>query len=294
MREMTGTVPTADPPYGRTIALSPLIRRVLAPNSGPFTYTGTGTYIVGHGTVAMIDPGPDDPGHVAALLAATCGETISDIVVTHTHRDHSPAAVAIKAASGARVVGCAPLVLNDQGPRADAGFDSTYAPDLVLADGETIAGPEWTLHAVSTPGHTSNHLCFALTEERALFSGDHVMGWSTTVVAPPDGDMAAYLASLARLLERDDRIYYPTHGEPVTRPKPLVRGLIAHRRTREAQILQALSEAPKTIEQMVATMYAAVDPKLHPAAGRSVLAHLIELCSNRRVVADGDVWRLAA
>ena len=281
-------------PYGRVESVSPLVRRVLAHNPGPFTYTGTGTYIVGRGTVAVIDPGPDDPEHVAALLAALAGETVSHVVVTHTHHDHSPAAPAIAAATGAAVVGCAPLVLDDAGPRADAGFDRTYAPDSVLADGASVAGPGWTLTALHTPGHTSNHLCFALAEERALFSGDHVMGWSTTVVAPPDGDMAAYMTSLRLLLDRDDAVYYPTHGAAVTEPQRFVRGLIAHRRQRETQILKLLGDGPRSVPAMVGTMYAGVDPRLHAAAGLSVTAHLIDLRGRGAVAADGDAWRLAA
>ena len=280
--------------YGRVERVSPLVRRVLAHNPGPFTYTGTGTYIIGNGTVAIVDPGPDDADHIAALLAAVAGETVSHIVVTHTHRDHSPAAPAVRAATGAAVVGCAPLVLDDLGPRADAGFDRTYAPDAVLADGDAVTGPGWTLTALATPGHTSNHLCFALAEERALFSGDHVMGWSTTVVAPPDGDMAAYVASLKRLLDRDDVVYFPTHGAPVTEPQRLVRGLVAHRKQRENQILARLAEGTATVPAMVATMYAGVDPRLHPAAGLSVTAHLIELHARGAVVAEGDTWALAA
>ncbi|MBV8972252.1 MAG: MBL fold metallo-hydrolase [Sphingomonadaceae bacterium] len=285
-------LPPAD--YGHVETLSPLVRRVLAHNPGPFTYTGTGTYIVGRGTVAIVDPGPDDPAHIAALLAAVAGETVSHLVVTHTHRDHSPAAVAVKAATGAEVIGCAPLVLDDLGPRADAGFDRTYAPDRVLADGESVAGPGWKLTAIATPGHTSNHLCFALPEERALFSGDHVMGWSTTVIAPPDGDMTAYMASLRRLLDRDDAVYYPTHGAPVTEPQRLVRGLITHRKQRETQILTRLGEGAATVPAMVATMYAGVDPRLHAAAGLSVTAHLIDLRARGLVTEQGDGWALAA
>jgi glyoxylase-like metal-dependent hydrolase (beta-lactamase superfamily II) len=274
--------------------VSPLVRRVLAHNPGPFTYTGTGTYLVGQGTVAIVDPGPDDADHIAALLAAVAGETVSHIVVTHTHRDHSPAAPAVKAATGATIAGCAPLVLDDLGPRADAGFDRTYAPDVVLADGDSVRGPGWTLTALHTPGHTSNHLCFALPEERALFSGDHVMGWSTTVVAPPDGDMTAYMASLRLLLDRDDAVYYPTHGAPVTEPQRLVRGLLTHRKQRENQILARLTDGAATVPAIVATMYAQVDPRLHPAAGLSVTAHLIDLRARGVVAQVGDAWALAA
>ena len=281
-------------PYEASETLSPLVRRVLARNPSPFTYTGTGTYIVGRGTVAVIDPGPAYPAHLAALSAAVAGETVSHILVTHTHMDHSPAAPALQAATGAEIVGCVPLVLSDDGPRADAGFDPTYAPDRVLGDGESVGGPGWTLTAVATPGHTSNHLCFALAEERALFSGDHVMGWSTTVVAPPDGDMRAYIASLKLLLDRDDVVYYPTHGAPIADPQRFVRGLITHRKQREGQILRLLGEGERIIPAMVATMYAGVDPRLHPAAGRSVLAHLIDLRARGLVADIGDTWRLVA
>jgi glyoxylase-like metal-dependent hydrolase (beta-lactamase superfamily II) len=207
--------------------------------------------------------------------------------------DHSPAAPALKAATGASIVGCAPLVLSDDGPRADAGFDATYAPDCVLSDGDSVSGPGWTLTAVHTPGHTSNHLCFALPQEKALFTGDHVMGWSTTVVAPPDGDMADYMASLEKLMARDDAIYHPTHGEAVTDPQRFVKHLLGHRRQREAQVLRAIGEGLSTIPQMVAAMYAMVDKRLHPAAGRSVLAHLIDLERRGKVARAGDVWSLA-
>jgi glyoxylase-like metal-dependent hydrolase (beta-lactamase superfamily II) len=279
--------------YGHLAPRSPLVRRLLAHNPSPFTFTGTGTFVVGQGTVAVIDPGPADPAHIAALIEGLKGEAVSHIVITHTHMDHSPAAPALAAATGAEIVGCAPLVLSDDGPRADAGFDASYAPDRVMVEGDSISGPGWTLTAVATPGHTSNHLCFALAEEKALFTGDHVMGWSTTVVAPPDGDMAAYMASLAKLLDRDDAIYHPTHGEPVTDPQRFVRGLITHRKQRENQILKLLGDGPQAIPAMVAVMYAMVDKRLHPAAGRSVLAHLIDLEARGRVARAGDLWSFA-
>lgn len=284
----------ANAPYGKVERLSPLVRRVLARNPSAFTYTGTGTYIVGNGTVAVIDPGPNEPAHVEALIDALKDETVSHIVVTHTHRDHSPAAVPLKAATGAPVVGCAPLALDDKGPKVEEGFDRTYAPDQVLADGESVSGPGWTLTAVHTPGHTSNHLCFALAEEKVLFSGDHVMGWSTSVVTPPDGSMAAYMDSLRKLLDRDDALYYPTHGDAVTEPKRLVRGLITHRKQREGQILKLLGQGAKPIPALVAVMYANVAPVLHPAAGRSVLAHLIDLHARGLVAVEGEQWSLAA
>jgi glyoxylase-like metal-dependent hydrolase (beta-lactamase superfamily II) len=275
------------------VTLEPLVRRLLAPNPSPFTYTGTETYIVGRGEVAVIDPGPDLSDHVVAILAATEGERISAIMCTHTHRDHSPASRALQAATGAPIVGCAPLTLDDDGPRADAAFDADYRPDRVLADGERVSGPDWTLEAVATPGHTSNHLCFALRENKALFSGDHIMGWSTTVVSPPDGDMADYMTSLERLLTRDDRIYYPAHGDPVREPQRFVRAVAAHRRQRERQILDLLEQEAQPIPAMVDRMYRGIDPRLHGAAGRSVLAHLIDLETRDRVWRDGDNWAIA-
>ncbi len=281
-------------PYAIAEQISPLIRRVLARNASPFSYTGTQTYIVGHGEVAVIDPGPlgDDPAHVGELVRLLHGETVKAIICTHTHRDHSPAATPLKAATGAPLIGCARLVIEDDGPRADASFDTTYFPDHVLADGEAVTGPGWTLRAVATPGHTSNHLCIALEEEKALFSGDHVMGWSTTVVSPPDGDMADYMRSLALMMARDDVIYYPAHGKPVENPQRLVRGMMGHRRQREGQILRLVERGVGAIPDMVSEMYKGVDPRLHPAAGRSVLAHLIDLRDRSKVRETAQGWAL--
>jgi glyoxylase-like metal-dependent hydrolase (beta-lactamase superfamily II) len=276
------------------VTLEPLVRRLLAPNPSPFTYTGTETYIVGTGEVAVIDPGPDLPEHVAAILSATEGERIVAIMCTHTHRDHSPASRALQAATGAPIIGCAPLTLEDDGPRADAAFDADYRPDRVLADGGTVSGPGWTLEAVATPGHTSNHLCFALRESGALFSGDHIMGWSTTVVSPPDGDMADYMESLDKLLGRSDGVYYPAHGDPVKEPQRFVRAVAAHRRQRERQILDLLEQEAQPVPAMVERMYRGIDPRLHGAAGRSVLAHLIDLEARDRVWRDGENWAIAA
>ncbi len=279
--------------WGHLVQRTPLIRRLLARNPSPFTFTGTGTFVVGNGTVAVIDPGPADPAHIEALIGGLAGETVSHILITHTHLDHSPAAPALRAATGAMIIGCAPLVLADDGPRADAGFDASYAPDSILNDGDNVSGPGWTLTAVATPGHTSNHLCFALAEEQALFTGDHVMGWSTTVVAPPDGNMADYMTSLKKLLDREDRIYHPTHGEPVNDPKRFVRGLITHRKQRETQIMKHLEAGPQTISAMVAQMYSGIDKRLHPAAGRSVLAHLLDLQSRGLAAPVADRWERA-
>ncbi len=281
-------------PTGKVEQVRPGVRRLLAANPSPFTYTGTQTYIVGAGAVAVIDPGPDLPDHVEAMLAAVAGERVAAILCTHTHRDHSPASRALAAATDAPIVGCAPLAIDDDGPRADAAFDFDYRPDRVLADGERLEGEGWRLTAVATPGHTSNHLCFALDGAGMLFTGDHVMGWSTTVIAPPDGDMTDYMESLDTLLGRDDRVYLPAHGPPIEKPHSHVRGLIAHRRMREKQILSKLGEGQGEIREMVASMYRDVDPRLHPAAGRSVLAHLVDLERRGLVRAEGEGWTLDA
>jgi glyoxylase-like metal-dependent hydrolase (beta-lactamase superfamily II) len=277
--------------YGKVVDAGPLVRRVLAPNPSPFTFTGTQTHIVGRGEVAVIDPGPHSTQHIEALLDAVRGEQVVAIVCTHNHRDHSPATRPLKEATGAPIIGCAPLNVDDGGPRGDESFDWDYAPDRVLGDGETLSGKGWGLQAVATPGHTSNHLCFALPEAGALFSGDHVMGWSTSIVSPPDGDMGAYMASLDKLLSRDERVYYPAHGPAVEDPRKLVRGLILHRRQREAQILREVERGEGSIPRIVASLYAEIDPGLHPAAERSVLAHLIDLEARGQVKCDGDEWR---
>jgi len=280
-------------PTGVAEQLEPLVRRVLAPNPSPFTFTGTETYVVGAGAgVAVIDPGPNDLDHLAALMAAIGEARVLAICCTHTHRDHSPAAAPLKVLTGAPIIGCDFLALADEGPRADAPFDLTYAPDRVLRDGEQISGPDWTLVAVATPGHTSNHLCFALEESGALFTGDHVMGWSTTVIAPPDGDMASYMASLDKLYVRTDRVYYPAHGRQIDKPRQLVRGMIGHRRQRERQIARLLGEGLTHIDAMVPRMYKGVDQRLWPAAGRSVLAHLIELEAKGQVSRVEETWSI--
>jgi glyoxylase-like metal-dependent hydrolase (beta-lactamase superfamily II) len=268
--------------------LSPLVRRVLAPNPSPFTYQGTQTYLVGNADLGVIDPGPAEIAHITALEAAIAGRPVVAILCTHTHRDHSPAAKVLAERHSAPIIGCAPLTLEDDGPRADAAFDPDYLPDQILNDGDRVAGQGWTLTALATPGHTSNHLCYALEEEQALFTGDHVMGWSTSVVSPPDGDMSDYLLSLERLVTRHDRIYYPAHGEPIERPQRFARGMLGHRRMREGQILRLLErQGSAQITDFVAAMYVGLDTKLHGAAGRSVLAHLIDL-QRRGLVANVD------
>ncbi|MDB5686761.1 MAG: beta-lactamase domain protein [Rhizorhabdus sp.] len=273
----------------------PLVRRVLAPNPSAFTYTGTQTYLVGHADVAVIDPGPDLPDHVDAIVRAIDGAKVRAIVCTHTHRDHSPAARVLAERTGAPIIGCAPLVIEDGGPRADASFDGSYAPDDVLGDGKLLSGDGWTIEAVATPGHTSNHICYAVPEVQALFSGDHVMGWSTTVIAPPDGDMAAYMDSLEKLIGREqDAVYYPAHGEPIERPQRFVRGLMGHRKQREGQIMRLLEKRVGAIPDMVQSMYVGVDSRLHAAAGLSVLAHLIDLQLRGMARVQDNHWSLAA
>ena len=287
--------PADKPPYGLAEQLEPLVRRVLAHNPSHFTFTGTQTYIVGAGDeVAVIDPGPNEEDHIAAILAAVGDATVTAICCTHTHRDHSPAVAPLVEKTGAKVIGCAFLAIEDDGPRADAPFDQTYRPDRVLQDGESISGPDWTLTAVTTPGHTSNHMCFALEESGALFTGDHVMGWSTSVVSPPDGDMTAYMDSLQKLYDREDRIYYPAHGPAVEKTRQLVRGMMGHRKQREKQILRQLEQGNREISAMVPQMYKGVDQRLWPAAERSVLAHLIDLEQRGEVVREGEGWALAA
>lgn len=277
--------------YGTVSGLSPLVRRIIAQNPSAFTFHGTGTYIVGRGKVAVIDPGPDDPAHINAIMAALeDGETVSHILITHTHRDHSPGAALLKARTGAETWGFGPHPQRiEGGVVVEEGGDHDFIPDHRLKDGAVIRGDGWTVTALHTPGHISNHLCFGLHEEKALFTGDHVMGWSTTVISPPDGNMTDYYASLKTLLFRDDVRYYPTHGAPIDiastghKPQHFVTELIRHREAREAQIMACLKSGPQTIPQMVATMYVDVPKYLHPAAARSVLAHLIHMVHDGRV-----------
>ena len=277
-----------DPEYGVCRRVSPRIRRVVANNPGPFTFTGTGTYIVGNGTVAVIDPGPDDGAHLEALLAAVEGETVSHVLVTHTHRDHAPLARPFADAVGALVLAARPPARETHASGGlDEAEDQTFRPDVILNDGDRIAGPDWTLETLATPGHASNHLAFALIEENALFSGDHVMGWATSVVAPPDGDMGAYMESLERVTARGFDMLWPTHGAPVTEVAPFLAAYRAHRLEREAQIVARLAAGDRTIGEMVPGLYAAVDERLWPAASLSVLAHLIDLTRRGVVVCDG-------
>jgi glyoxylase-like metal-dependent hydrolase (beta-lactamase superfamily II) len=285
---------TFDPQYGEAVDVAPNVRRLTAANSGPFTFTGTNSFIIGAGRVAILDPGPDDPGHVRALLDAVAGERVEAILVSHTHRDHSPGARHLREATGALVLAAGPHVAArplqaGEVNRLDASADHDFSPDEVLADGAQFTIGDVTLEAVATPGHTANHLAFALPEAGILFSGDHVMAWSTTVVAPPDGAMGDYMASLERLLERDERLYLPAHGGAVSDPARYVRGLKAHRKMRERAILERLQKGDRTIAGIVQNIYRDVDPKLHGAAALSVFAHLEELVARRHVVTNATI-----
>lgn len=287
-----------DAPYSEVERLSPMVSRLLARNPSPFTFKGTGVYIVGADEgardVAVIDPGPLLPEHLAALKRALEGKHITHILVTHTHSDHSPAAQPLKEWTGAQTYGFGPHGSGrEDSVKVEEGGDRDFRPDVTVRDGDVLEGNGFTLDCVYTPGHTSNHMCYGLREEKALFTGDHVMGWSTTVVAPPDGDMAQYTASLRKLLARDDHILYPTHGGPIREPKPFLQAYIDHRLEREAQILACLGEGIHTIPEIVVRLYADVDKRLHPAAARSVLAHLIQLEAEGRVQRSADNYCLA-
>ncbi len=280
-------------PYEDEVRVSPLITRVLAENPGPFTFKGTGVYIVGGKDVAVIDPGPDFLEHVEALKRALKDRRVTHILITHTHTDHSPAAKYVKEWSGAKTYafGSHGSGKAEEGIRVEEGGDRDFVPDVRVKDGDIIECDGFTFECVYTPGHTSNHICFALREEKSLFTGDHIMGWSTTVVTPPDGDMAQYMASVRKLQPRDDRILYPTHGAPISDPKPFLAAYLEHRLDRERQILACIKDGLATIPEMVARMYADVDKRLHPAASRSVLAHLIQLEHEGRVINDGGRYR---
>jgi len=276
-----------EPPPRALTRVSPMVRRVVAPNASPFTFNGTCTYIVGEANVAIVDPGPDDDSHLSALLAAVDGERVETILISHTHRDHSVGANKLRAATGARVIGAAPFTPRGDGSAGlDSAHDRDYSPDTILADGERWQGAGYTIEAVATPGHCSNHLCFALLEEGALFSGDHVMAWSTSVIAPPDGSMGAYMDSLDKLRGRAERIYWPGHGGPVVEPQRYLRALIHHRRQRAASILNALADGPQTIPALVAKVYVGLSPSLTHAAGLSTLAHLEDLSERGLVVGE--------
>ncbi|MET1110915.1 MAG: MBL fold metallo-hydrolase [Allosphingosinicella sp.] len=282
-----------EPDYGTPVPVAPGIVRVTANNPGPFTFHGTNSYVVGTEGLAVVDPGPDDEAHLAALVAAIGGRPVSHILVTHTHRDHSPLAGQLKALTGAVTAAegphrpARPLRVGEVNP-LDAGADIAFRPDLALADGDAVSGDGWKLETVLTPGHTANHAAFALAGSGVLFSGDHVMGWATSIVAPPDGAMGDYMRSLDRLLARDDRLFLPGHGGPVADPQPYLRGLKAHRKMRERAILERLAAGDRTLPELVGAIYRDVDPALHGAAALSVLAHLEDLVARGLVKSEGD------
>ena len=273
--------------YGVAQQLTPLVRRVIAKNPGPFTYTGTGTYVLGYEEVAVIDPGPLDGAHIDSVVAALAGERVTHMLVTHTHLDHSPGCRLLKTHHSAPTYGFGPHGGDASDPnKVEEGADRDFDPDIRVQHGDIIEGNGWSVECVHTPGHTSNHVCFALREERALFTGDHVMGWSTSVISPPDGNMGAYMQSLALLLERDDAVYYPTHGPPITNPKEHVEGFIEHRLARERQIRECLLSGVNRIQDMVPIMYKGTDRVLFPAAGRSVLAAVELMHSKGEIECD--------
>ncbi|MEZ5831968.1 MAG: MBL fold metallo-hydrolase [Dongiaceae bacterium] len=276
------------PPYGQMEALTPMVRRIVARNPGPYTYWGTGTYVIGRRNVAIIDPGPALESHIEAILAALAKETVTHILVTHTHEDHSAAAAAIKAATGAPTYGFGRHATD--GASGEAGIDTTFEPDFVLGDGDSIVGVGWHLASIHTPGHTSNHLCYALPEDGALFTGDHVMGWSTTVVSPPDGNMRDYMQSLLKLSGRAEATFWPTHGDPIRNPLRHVADLIEHRLARRQSVLSCLGQVPISPDQIVKKVYRSLHPELRSAAAQTVLAHLLELVDCGLADRAGEAW----
>jgi glyoxylase-like metal-dependent hydrolase (beta-lactamase superfamily II) len=289
-----------DIPFNKTLDLAPDtvdepvpgVRRVMANNPGPFTFKGTLSYIVGRGKVAIVDPGPDDAAHIGALLDAVRGETVTHIFVTHTHRDHSPAVPAIKAATGATVYAegphraARPLHIGEHNP-LDSSGDRDFRPDVQLKDGEVVEGDGWAIEAVTTPGHTANHMAFALKDRGILFAGDHVMGWATSIVAPPDGAMSDYMASLDKLARRGENLYFSGHGPAIPDAKRFVNYYILHRKAREASILHRLGKGAADIPSIVRAIYIGIDPRLTGAAGLSVLAHMEDLVARGLVETHG-------
>ena len=277
---------------GKIEEVAPGVRRLLANNPGPFTFKGTVSYIIGRGNIAILDPGPDDQAHIAALLHAVRGETVTHILVTHTHRDHSPAAAALKQATGAKTYAegphraARPLHIGDA-KRGEASADRDFVPDVALRDSAVITGAGWSVEALTTPGHTANHMAFALRGTDLLFSGDHVMAWSTTVVAPPDGAMTDYMASLEKLARRPEHIYLPGHGGAVKDAPRFTAQLIRHRQARETSILRRLAKGPADISTLVRAIYIDIDPRLVGGAGLSVLAHLEDLVARGLVATEG-------
>ncbi|TJV53581.1 MAG: MBL fold metallo-hydrolase [Mesorhizobium sp.] len=282
-----------DPAYGHAVTVAPDVLRITANNPSPFTFHGTNSYIVGRETLAVLDPGPDDDTHLQTLLAAIGGRPVSHVFVSHTHRDHSPLTARLKQRTGATVLAegphrpARPLRIGEVNP-LDASADLDFMPDVALADGSLTHGDGWTIRTVLTPGHAANHAAFALEGTGVLFSADHVMAWATSIVAPPDGAMADYMRSLDKLIDRDDRLLFPGHGGPVSAPRKFMRGLKTHRKMRERAIMERIRNGDRTIKDMVAAIYRDTDPRLHVAAGLSVLAHLEDLVVRGLVVTEGD------
>ena len=277
--------------YREIETIAPGIRRVVAENPGPFTLHGTGTYIIGEGKVAVVDPGPADSAHIDALLKGLEGETITHVLVTHTHMDHSPGCALLRQHCDAPTYAYGPHGAGklESGIQVEEGGDMEFAPDVLIKDGDIISGAGWSVECVYTPGHTSNHMCFAYREQKALFTGDHVMGWSTSIISPPDGDMGDYLQSLNKLLTRDDAIYWPTHGPAIDNPKSFVEKFIEHRAERESQIINCLQRNLTSIEVMVPDMYNDLPEFMYPAAARSVLAAMEHMANKGDIVTAGAV-----
>lgn len=277
--------------YGQAQIMSPLITRVTANNPGPFTFTGTGVFIIGTDKVAVIDPGPLTPDHVKALNVALQGKTVTHVLVTHHHVDHSPLAKPLAAKHGCKVYGYGqqPKAPDGGEVRMEAGDDLSFKPDVEIRDGYMFEGPDWTLEAIHTPGHTSNHMCFDLRQENTLFSGDHIMGWSTSIVSPPDGNMGDYLRGLERIKQREFDIIRPTHGPEITKVTPFIQAYIDHRYAREDQISAALTKGIGNIKDMVVEIYVGLDTRLYPAAALSVLSHLIHMHETGRIKCSGDL-----
>ena len=277
--------------YGLVDEVGPGIRRVIAENPSPFTLYGTGTYILGRGEVAVIDPGPADEAHIEAVLKAVAGETITHILVTHTHMDHSPGCALLGEHCDAPTYAYGPHGAGklEEGVPVEEGGDMDFVPDHRVSHGDVIEGEDWSVECVYTPGHTSNHMCFQLREDKALFTGDHIMGWSTSIISPPDGDMLAYMKSLDLMLERDDEVYWPTHGPCIDDPKGLVRAFIEHRRERETQILECVGKGVGNIRDMVPLMYTSTPEFMYPAAARSVLAAVEYLVAEGKLASDSDI-----
>lgn len=290
-----------DAPVGLAESVAPALRRVLAPNPSPMTFRGTNTYLLGRAELAVIDPGPDDEAHLAAILAAAGDVPVSHIIVTHAHRDHSALAPRLAAATGAPVLAFGDAATGRRpdmaalaargGLGGGEGVDAAFRPDRCLGDGDTVAGADWSLTALHMPGHMGNHLCLAWGD--AVFTGDLAMGWSTTLISPPDGDLTDFMASMARLGARGASVWYPGHGGPVANPAAMADWQLAHRQARTAQVLDVLAAGPATADAIAARLYAGLAPGLVAAGARNVLAHLIDLSRQGKVHANGPVGTAA-